>query len=137
MTECGIASCCSPRLPDSVLATDGAPVPLTELRIVDGEGLVVTPGTVGELQVRGPGLFIGYYDRPDETLRSFTSDGWFHTGDLAAIDSEGYVTLQGRSKDIIIRGGENIPTVEVESLIFDHPDVINVAVVGYPDERLV
>jgi cyclohexanecarboxylate-CoA ligase len=136
MTECGIASSCSPRAPAAVLGTDGAPIAGSELAVVDPEGTQVQRGEVGELVVRGPFMFLGYYDRPDETERSFTADGWFRTGDTASIDQNGYVTLSGRSKDIIIRGGENIPAVEVESLLFDHPDITNVAVVGYPDERL-
>jgi cyclohexanecarboxylate-CoA ligase len=79
-------------------------------------------------------MFGGYLERPD--LRGLDAEGWFDTGDLARLDDAGYLRITGRSKDIIIRGGENIPVVEVENLIFAHPDVAEVAVVGVPDPRL-
>jgi cyclohexanecarboxylate-CoA ligase len=79
-------------------------------------------------------MFGGYLARPD--LRGLDAEGWFDTGDLARLDDAGYLRITGRSKDIIIRGGENIPVVEVENLIFGHPDVAEVAVVGVPDARL-
>jgi cyclohexanecarboxylate-CoA ligase len=136
MTEYGIAISCAPHLPRRTLRTDGVTVPEAEARIVRLDGADADPGEEGDLLVRGPGLFLGYYDRPDENARAFTDDGWFHTGDRAVRDADGAISLRGRSKDIIIRGGENIPVAEVESRIFSHPDVENVAVVGYPDERL-
>jgi cyclohexanecarboxylate-CoA ligase len=136
MTEYGIAISCAPHLPVEALRTDGVTAPRAEITVVDLDDQPVPTGVVGDLLVRGPGLFLGYYDRPDENERAFTADGWFRTGDRAVIDERGCISLQGRSKDIIIRGGENIPVVDVESAIFDHPDVVNVAVVGYPDERL-
>ena len=67
--------------------------------------------------------FLGYYDRPDATKDAFAGDGWFRTGDTASIDEHGWVSLQGRSKDIIIRGGENIPVTDIETVLFDHPDI--------------
>jgi cyclohexanecarboxylate-CoA ligase len=78
----------------------------------------------------------GYYDRRDATDAAYLPDLWVRTGDRAWIDEHGWISLKGRSKDIIIRGGENIPVTDVESVIFDHPDIINAAVVGIPDERL-
>ena len=88
----------------------------------------------GQLQVRGCSNFVGYLKRPE--LDNTDADGWFDTGDLARMDAEGYIRIAGRSKDIIIRGGENIPVVEVEGLLFKHPKIAAVAIVGYPDTRL-
>ena len=136
MTEIGIGISGSPLLPIArVEATDGHPVPGTEVRVMASEDHEAEPEVEGELQVKGAGLFIGYYDRADFTGAAF-SDGWFRTGDRAVIHRDGFVSLTGRSKDIVIRGGENIPVVEIESLIYRHPAVLDVAVVGYPDERL-
>lgn len=84
--------------------------------------------------MRGCSNFVGYLKRPD--LDNIDAEGWFDTGDLARIDAEGYVRITGRAKDIIIRGGENIPVIEIEGLIYKHPDVGDVAIVAMPDERL-
>lgn len=136
MTEFGIGISCAPHLPAAAQQTDGVPVPACEVRVVAGDGRVAEPGQPGALQIRGPGLFLGYVERPDATAEAIGADGWFDTGDLAQVDADGCVTLQGRTKDIVIRGGENIPVVEVESLLFEHPDVVAAAVVGVPDDRL-
>lgn len=84
--------------------------------------------------VRGALNFIGYYKRPD--LPRCDVDGWFDTGDLAYMDDEGYIRINGRIKDVLIRGGENVPVLEIESLLYKHPAVADVAIVGFPDERL-
>lgn len=136
MTECSIIVSCTPAEPDAVRQTDGSVFAGSQVRVVDIEDREVPSGTVGDLQVRGPSLFMGYYDRPDATAESFTEDGWFRTGDTASVDEHGWVSLRGRTKDIIIRGGENIPVTDVETLLFDHPDILNAAVIGIPDERL-
>lgn len=137
MTECSIVISCTPAEPDAILATDGSVFTGAEVAILDFEGRPLTaPDTTGELAVRGPSLFLGYYERPDATAVSFAPDGWFRTGDTAAWDRNGWVVLRGRTKDIVIRGGENIPVTDIETLIFDHPDILNAAVVGVPDERL-
>jgi cyclohexanecarboxylate-CoA ligase len=81
-------------------------------------------------------MFVGYWERPELTREAWTADGWFMTGDRARLDPDGYLSITGRSKDIIIRGGENISAVEVEGLLFDHPRIQAVAVVGMPDARL-
>ena len=86
------------------------------------------------MQVRGCSNFVGYLKRPG--LANISPDGWFDTGDIARMDDDGYIRIAGRSKDIVIRGGENIPVVEVEGLLFKHPAVAAVAIVGYPDARL-
>lgn len=90
-------------------------------------------GEVGEIVLKGPGLFKGYWQMPEETSAAFT-DGWFHTGDLARRDEDGYIFIVDRKKDLIICGGYNIYPREIEELIFTHPAVLEVAIVGVPDE---
>ncbi len=137
MTENGLVTLVDQHDPDDkILTTDGSPVRGMELAIVDADERPVPPGTEGELLVRGASQFVGYYKRPDFTRESHTSDGWFRTGDRARIDADGYLSITGRAKDIIIRGGENISVAEVESVLFTHPKVHGVAVVGMPDPRL-
>jgi non-ribosomal peptide synthetase component E (peptide arylation enzyme) len=87
--------------------------------------------------VRGHSQFVGYWKRPEFTRQAHTADGWFKTGDRGTIDAGGYLSITGRSKDLIIRGGENISVAEVENLLFTHPKVVGVAVVAMPDARLV
>jgi non-ribosomal peptide synthetase component E (peptide arylation enzyme) len=113
--------------------TDGAPIGAAELRIVDEAGEELPPGARGELQARGPELCLGYLD-PSLNDRAFTDDGWFRSGDLAIADEQGYIRIAGRAKDVILRGGENLSAKEIEDLLLEHPQVAEVAVVGYPDE---
>lgn len=94
------------------------------------------PGTIGALRIRGAGLFLGYLHLPEVTAEEIDQDGWFTTGDTARRTEEGYVLLEGRTKDIVIRGGENIPVTVVESLLFEHQDVVEASVIGVPDPRL-
>lgn len=119
---------------DKVTQTDGCALPGMEVRVVDASGDPVPTGEEGLLQVRGCSNFIGYLKRPD--LARVDAGGWFDTGDLARMDADGYIRIAGRAKDIIIRGGENIPVVEVEGLLYKHPAVFAAAIVGYPDARL-
>lgn len=135
MTEYAIGVSWKPALGPEALDSDGVAVPGAEVRVVSPTGDPPDSGEVGDFQLRGPGLFLGYLGRPEENAASFV-DGWFRTGDTATIDSDGYVRFVGRSKDIVIRGGENIPVVAVESLLFGHPKVRDVAIVGVPDVRL-
>jgi len=114
--------------------TDGRPLEGMEVRIVDFEGKPVPTGQSGRLLVRGCQMFTGYYKRPE--LQTFDAQGWFDSGDLAYMDDEGYIRISGRVKDVLIRGGENVPVVEIENLLYKHPAVAAVAVVGYPDARL-
>ena len=136
MTECSITLACTPTEPDDILRTDGSVFAGTGMRVVDEHDRELPRGELGEVLVKGPSLFLGYYERPDATAASFTADGWFRTGDTAVMDERGWISLRGRSKDIIIRGGENITVTDVETVLFDHPDILNVAIVGMPDERL-
>lgn len=112
-------------------ASCGFPVPVDELRVIDDVGAELTPGTPGELEVRGPNVVVGYWNRPDATQAAFR-DGWFRTGDLATLDTDGRLTIVDRIKDVVIRGGENVGSVEVESVLFEHPAVLDAAVVGIP-----
>jgi cyclohexanecarboxylate-CoA ligase len=119
---------------EKLAATEGRATGGVELRVVTLDGAPAGPGEEGELQVRGPQLARGFLD-PEQVAGSFLPDGFFRTGDLAVLDDEGYVTITGRLKDIIIRNGENISAKEVEDLIYTHPAVADVAVVGLPDPR--
>ena len=135
MTENGAATSTKPGdSPERVFETDGTPFPGLEIRAVDGAGNVLGPNQEGDLQIRGAANFVGYMGRPEAF--DTDADGWFKTGDLARIDTDGYVRITGRSKDVIIRGGENVPVVEVEGLIYQHPAIAECAVVAMPDERL-
>ena len=114
--------------------TDGIPLPGVELKVVDAEGNSVPAGEAGRLLVRACSNFGGYLKRPQ--WNQTDDQDWFDTGDMARLDERGYVRITGRSKDVIIRGGENVPVVEIESLLYGHPAVAQVAIVGYPDSRL-
>jgi fatty-acyl-CoA synthase len=98
-------------------------------------GDVVPIGATGELCTRGYLVMHGYFEMPDATADAIDADGWLHTGDLCAMDERGYLTIEGRLKDMIIRGGENVYPREIEELLFTHPAVADVAVVGVPDEK--
>lgn len=135
MTENGAVTLI--RLEDSderASTTDGLPLPGVELKVVGADGKTVDPGLPGELLVRSCSNFGGYLKRPQ--WNNTDAEDWFNTGDLARMDQQGYIRITGRSKDVIIRGGENIPVVEIENLLYRHPAVAQVAIVAYPDERL-
>jgi malonyl-CoA/methylmalonyl-CoA synthetase len=122
--------------------TVGRPFPGQEARVVDLETReLLAPGEVGEIEVRGPHVFAGYWNRPDATEESFGEDGWFRTGDLGSVSEDGYFTISGRSKELIISGGYNVYPREVEEVVEGCQGVSEVAVVGLPDpeygERVV
>jgi long-chain acyl-CoA synthetase len=117
--------------PDSV----GRPVPVVEVKVVDPLGEDLTTGRPGELWIKGPNVVKGYWNRPEATAEAFT-DGWLHTGDVARIDDEGFVYIVDRAKDMLIRGGENIYSVEIEAVLHDHPAVADAAVIGIPHQVL-
>jgi 2,3-dihydroxybenzoate-AMP ligase/mycobactin salicyl-AMP ligase len=117
-----------------ICSTVGRPTcPYDTYRVIDREGNDLPPNTQGELVLKGPGVFTGYYQNPEENKRTFTRDGFFKTGDVARIDEKGYITLTGRLKEMINRGGESISATEIERLINRHPDVAAVAVIPMPD----
>jgi len=135
MTENGAVTLIRLDDPDErAFTTDGCPLPGVELKIVDFDGAVQPAGQAGKLMVRSVSNFGGYLKRPH--LNGTDAEGWFDTGDLARVDEQGYVRITGRSKDVIIRGGENIPVVEIEALLYRHPAIAMAAVVAYPDERM-
>ncbi len=114
------------------LGTVGRALPNVEIAIRDDQNKPLTPGEVGEIMVRGKNVMAGYHDLPEETAKTIT-DGWLHTGDLGYMDAEGYVTITGRKKDLIISAGENIYPREIEEALGQHPSVKEVAVIGIPD----
>ncbi|MDO9610871.1 MAG: cyclohexanecarboxylate-CoA ligase [Serpentinimonas sp.] len=135
MTENGAVTLIRLDDPDQrAFSTDGLPLPGVELKVVGVDGQTLPPGHEGQLHLRACSNFGGYLKRPH--LNATDADDWFDTGDLAQLDEQGYVRITGRSKDVIIRGGENIPVFEIESLLYKHPAVAQVAIVAYADERL-
>ena len=135
MTENGAVTTILPDDADErAFSTDGCPLPGAELKVVDFDGKPVPAGQSGRLLVRSASNFGGYLKRPQ--WNGTDAEGWFDTGDLARVDERGYVRISGRSKDVIIRGGENIPVFEIEVLLYRHPAVQQVAIVAYPDDRL-
>ncbi len=117
--------------PDSV----GPPVPVCEVLVVDEQEKPLPAGEIGELWIKGPNVVKGYWNKPEATAASF-QNGWLRTGDLAHLDEDGFVYIVDRTKDMLIRGGENIYCVEVESLLYDHPEVMDAAVIGLPHRVL-
>jgi len=133
LTEGTCASACNPPTGVRKLGTVGPALPGQSIAIVDEDGHHLPVGTVGEVLISGPNVMRGYFGRPEETERTVV-DGWLHTGDVGHLDVDGYLTLVDRSKDMIIRGGENIYPKEIENALATHSDVLEVAVVGAPDE---
>ena len=117
------------------VSTVGRISPHLEVKIVDAQGRIVPRGEPGELCTRGYSVMLGYWDDAEKTAEAIDAAGWMHTGDLATIDDEGYCNIVGRSKDVVIRGGENVYPREVEEFLYRHPAVADVQCVGVPDER--
>jgi long-chain acyl-CoA synthetase len=113
----------------------GRVVPPVEMRVTDQQGRVLEPDQVGELWFRGPNLIRGYWNKPEATAETIV-DGWLRTGDIGRIDGEGFVYVQDRAKDMVLRAGENVYCAEVEAALYEHPDVYEAAVFGVPHERL-
>jgi acyl-CoA synthetase (AMP-forming)/AMP-acid ligase II len=121
---------------DAIINTVGRPIPLEECRIVDSEGNQVEDGKSGELLVRGPNVMQGYFEDPEQTAKTIDADGWLHTGDVATFDPHGRLRILDRIKDIVIVGGFNAYPVEIEIMLGAHPDLVDVAIIGLPDERM-
>ena len=136
MTEGGLVTCVRESPREKLLNTAGIGLPGLELRCLSAAGGAVPAGEEGELVMRGPGVFTGYFGQQDLYESEMTDDGFFRTGDLARIDADGYVQITGRLKDLIIRGGVNISPAPIENALADHPGVNAVAVIGHPDDRL-
>lgn len=120
---------------EKLTATDGIPFPVMELMVIDPNGNSLAPNVEGDLLCRGPALFVGYLKRLEQTRSEFDGE-WFITGDRATMDEDGYIRITGRNKDIIIRGGENIPVAYIENVLYEHPEISIVQIVAMPDERL-
>lgn len=136
MTEVGV-NCFSMTLEESrrKVGSIGKPMMGTEVQLVDADGVVVAEGEVGELCFRGPHVCRGYWRAPEQTVAAIDAEGWFHSGDLARRDADGFYFIAGRSKDVIISGGVNIFPLEVEAALLQHPAIAEAAVVGVPDEH--
>ena len=135
MSENGLVTCTLPGdPPEKIFGTDGGPWAGMEVRVVGEDGEPAPPGVPGALQARGAANFVGYLKRPEAYATD--RDGWFDTGDIATMDESGYIRITSRAKDIIIRGGENVPVVEVEELLYRHDAVRDAAIVAMPDPRL-
>ncbi len=131
----GVSTSCRAHDPaDKKATTSGVAVPGVSLKVVDQAGAVVSHGVPGELCFQGPGRMIGYRN-DTQHVGAIDADGWFHSGDLATMDSQGFIKIVGRAREMIIRGGENLSPVEMENLILQHPLVSQVAVVGVPDAK--
>lgn len=137
MTEHGHSTGTDPSTPlEKTCATDGSPQPEMELRVVDADGRPLGPRQEGRLLLRGPFNFVGYIQGRQFSEAFFDAEDYFDTGDLAYLDADGYLRITGRSKDLIIRGGENVPVKEIEDVLATHPGVLEVALVGAPSRRL-
>jgi acyl-CoA synthetase (AMP-forming)/AMP-acid ligase II len=121
---------------ETIATTSGRAIPGVEVRIVDDENGEVPRGEAGEVVVRGYNVMSGYFEEPDQTAATIDGDGWLHTGDIGVMDERGYIKITDRKKDMFIVGGFNAYPAEIESLLLDHPDIAQVAVVGVPDGRL-
>ena len=135
MTECGAVTLTRPEDEDEhSFNTDGIALPGVEIKIVNKKGQTKAVNESGRLMIRTCSNFGGYLKRPH--LNDTDAEGWFDTGDIAYQDEHGYIRICGRKKDVIIRGGENIPVAEIESLLYKHPNIATVALVAYADERM-
>jgi long-chain acyl-CoA synthetase len=114
----------------------GTPIEGVEMKVVDDQGKDVPQGEIGEIVIRGHNIMKGYWERPDATEEAITGEGWFHSGDMAKVDEDGYFFIVDRKKELIIRGGYNVYPREVEEVLYEHPAVQEAAVVGLPDEAL-
>jgi acyl-CoA synthetase (AMP-forming)/AMP-acid ligase II len=138
LTECcGTVSMCLPGDdPETIATTAGRALPDTEVRCVDEDGKEAPRGTPGEIRVRGYNVMRGYFEDPAETAKTIDAEGWLHTGDVGVMDERGYLRITDRIKDMFITGGFNCYPAEIENLMYRHPGIAQVAVIGVPDERM-
>lgn len=122
------------RAVDKAWTTDGRAIKGVEVKVTSDSGVELSRGQTGRLMVRCASMFCGYLKRPE--LYAVSPEGWMDSGDLARMDDEGYIRITGRTKELLIRGGENVPVIEIENLLAEHPAIANVAIVGFPDARL-
>ncbi|MGF6884576.1 long-chain acyl-CoA synthetase [Nocardia sp. GAS34] len=134
LTESSGAATYNPLDREQRIGSAGTALPGTSIEVRDPNGVVLPADTVGELYMRGPSVMKSYWNRPDATAADL-SDGWLRTGDLGKVDADGYVYIVDRAKDLIIRGGYNVYPREVEEVLYEHPDIVEVAVIGIPDDH--
>ena len=135
LTETSPIVCANPLDAREYTGTIGLPLPSTEVRIRDDAGKEIAIGEVGEICVRGPQVMKGYWNKPEETAKVFTADGWLRTGDMGSMDERGFVKLVDRKKDMILVSGFNVYPNEIEDVVMTHPGVLETAAIGVPDER--
>ncbi len=135
LSETSPSATCNPAIAKEFSGTIGVPLPSTEILILDDEGQPVAPGVPGEIAIRGPQVMKGYWQRPDETAKVMTADGFFKSGDIGIMDDRGFTTIVDRKKDMILVSGFNVYPNEIEGIVQSHPGVLECAVVGMPDER--
>lgn len=134
MTETAPVASVNPIDGTGKIGTIGLPLPTTDMRVVDEEKMEVQPGQVGELQIKGPQVMKGYYNRPDETAKALT-DGWMNTGDMAIAHEDGYFQIVDRKKDMINVSGFNVYPNEIEDVLATHPKILEAAAIGVEDEK--
>ena len=117
------------------IGTIGIPVPSTDMRIANDQDQPLAVGEVGEIQIKGPQIMKGYYNRPEETSKTISSDGWLRTGDIGLMQPDGFFKIVDRKKDMILVSGFNVYPNEIEDVIAMHPKVLEVAAIGVPDEK--
>ena len=127
---------CNPVDSTAYTGTIGLPLPSTELKLLDDDGNEVPPGQPGEIAIRGPQVMAGYWQRPDETAKVMTADGFFKTGDIGTMDERGYFKIVDRKKDMVLVSGFNVYPNEVEDVVAQMPGVLECAVVGVPDDEV-
>ena len=120
---------------EKLTGTDGVALDSMEVKVIDSNGDTCPPNQEGDLLSRGPALSVGYLKNLEGTLSEYQDD-WFFTGDRAVMDEDGYIRISGRNKDIIIRGGENIPVAYVENVLYEHEDILDAQLIALPDPRL-
>jgi long-chain acyl-CoA synthetase len=135
LSETSPSATCNPTDTDKYTGTIGLPLPSTEVAILDDDGRHLPIGSVGEIAIRGPQVMAGYWNRPDETAKVMTPDGFFRTGDIGVMDERGYTKIVDRKKDMILVSGFNVYPNEVEGVVAMHPGVLECAAVGVPDEH--
>lgn len=135
LTETSPVACCNPVDGTDQVGTIGLPLPSTDIKLCDDEGIEVPSGQQGEIYVKGPQVMRGYWKKPEETQTILNPDGWIKTGDVGIIDKLGFIRIVDRKKDMILVSGFNVYPNEVEEVIAAHPKVLEVAAVGVPDEK--
>ena len=135
LSETSPSATCNPADSQAYTGTVGLPMPNTDIRLLDDEGNEVPPGEAGEIAIKGPQVMAGYWQRPDETAKVMTADGFFRSGDVGMVDDKGYFRIVDRKKDMILVSGFNVYPNEIEDVLSQHPGVLEAAAVGVPDEK--